>query len=158
MSEPERFPHLTDTGEVHMVDVSAKDVTTREAVAEATVVMSAETARRLFSGDLPKGDALAVVRIAGIMGAKETARLIPLAHPLPLTGVRVEVENVDDGARIVATVRTTARTGVEMEALTAATVAALSLYDMVKGVERGVTIERVRLLRKTGGRSGTWEA
>lgn len=141
-----------------MVDVSGKETTAREAVAEAVVVMSPATAELLFSGGLPKGDALAVVRVAGIMAAKETSRLIPLAHPLPLTGVRVEVEQVPAGARIVATVGTTAPTGVEMEALTAAAVAALSLYDMVKGVERGVTVERVRLLRKTGGRSGTWEA
>lgn len=158
MDEPESFPHLTEAGEVHMVDVSAKDVTDREAVAEAIVAMSAATAARLFSGGLPKGDALAVVRVAGIMGAKQASSLIPLAHPLPLTGVRVEVEQADEGARIVATVRTSAPTGVEMEALTAVTVAALSLYDMVKGVERGVVIERVRLLRKTGGRTGTWEA
>lgn len=152
------LPHLTAEGDVHMVDVSAKDTTVREAVAEATVVMSEPTADLLFGGALPKGDALAVVRVAGIMAAKETSRLVPLAHPLPLTGVRVDVERVPAGARIVATVGTTARTGVEMEALTAAAVAALSLYDMVKGVERGVVVERIRLLRKTGGRTGTWEA
>lgn len=152
------LPHLTEKGDVHMVDVSGKETTVREAVAEAVVVLSPETAELLFSGGLPKGDALAVVRVAGIMAAKETSRLIPLAHPLPLTGVRVEVEQVPSGARIVATVGTAAPTGVEMEALTAASVAALALYDMVKGVERGVTVERVRLLRKTGGRSGTWEA
>ncbi len=152
------LPHLTEEGDVHMVDVAGKETTTREAVAEAVVVMSPATAELLFSGGLPKGDALAVVRVAGIMAAKETSRLIPLAHPLPLTGVRVAVEQVPAGARIVATVGTAAPTGVEMEALTAASVAALSLYDMVKGVERGVTVERVRLLRKTGGRSGTWEA
>lgn len=152
------LPHLTEKGDVHMVDVSGKETTVREAVAEAVVALSPETAELLFSGGLPKGDALAVVRVAGIMAAKETSRLIPLAHPLPLTGVRVEVEQVPSGARIVATVGTAAPTGVEMEALTAASVAALALYDMVKGVERGVTVEKVRLLRKTGGRSGTWEA
>lgn len=152
------LPHLTEKGDVHMVDVSGKETTVREAVAEAVVALSPETAELLFSGGLPKGDALAVVRVAGIMAAKETSRLIPLAHPLPLTGVRVEVEQVPSGARIVAIVGTAAPTGVEMEALTAASVAALALYDMVKGVERGVTVERVRLLRKTGGRSGTWEA
>lgn len=152
------FPHLTESGDVHMVDVSEKDVTEREAVAEGFVAMSAATAASLFGGDLPKGDALAVVRVAGIQGAKLTATLVPLAHPLPLTGVTVEIEAAEGGARIVATARTTARTGVEMEALTAVSVAALALYDMVKGVEKGVVIERIRLLRKTGGRSGTWEA
>ncbi|MFP5332958.1 MAG: cyclic pyranopterin monophosphate synthase MoaC [Acidimicrobiia bacterium] len=150
------FPHLTGDGDVHMVDVGSKDVTEREAVAEARVVLSAATADALFGGELPKGDALASVRLAGIMGAKRTADLIPLCHPLPLTGVEVVVERVPEGARIQATARTVGRTGVEMEAMTAVSVAALTLYDMVKGVERGVAIGPIRLLSKRGGRSGTW--
>lgn len=153
----ERLTHLTPGGAVHMVDVSAKRETRRVAVAEAMVAMADTTAELVFGGSLPKGDALATVRLAGILGAKQTSHLVPLCHPLPITGVEVEVERAAVGVRIVATVSTTARTGVEMEALTAASVAALALYDMVKGVERGVTIERVRLLSKSGGRSGSWE-
>lgn len=152
------FSHLGEAGDVRMVDVSGKQVTDREAVAEAIVVMTPELARRLFTGDLPKGDALASVRLAGIMGAKQTPSLIPLCHPLPLTGVTVEVEEIEHGARIVATVRTTARTGVEMEAMTAASVAALALYDMVKGIDKAVMISRTRLLAKRGGKSGDWRA
>jgi cyclic pyranopterin phosphate synthase len=152
------LPHLTPSGNVHMVDVSAKHITVRNALAEAIVMMSDETANRLFGGDLPKGDALATVRLAGIMGAKRTAELVPLCHPLPLDAVEVEVEQSTVGARIRASVTTTGRTGVEMEAMTAVSVAALTLYDMVKGLERGVQIGPIRLLKKTGGRSGTWES
>ncbi|MGH8873883.1 MAG: cyclic pyranopterin monophosphate synthase MoaC [Acidimicrobiia bacterium] len=151
-----RLSHVTGAGKVHMVDVGRKEVTHREATAEAVVEMSAETGELLFGGGLPKGDVLAAVRLAGIMGAKRTPELIPLCHPLPITGADVEVERVEVGARIVATVRTFSRTGVEMEAMTAAAVAALTLYDMVKGVERGVTVGPVRLLGKSGGRSGDW--
>lgn len=150
------LPHLTGDGEVHMVDVGGKAETDRVAVAECTVVMSEETRGLLFGGGLPKGDALASVRLAGIMGAKQTPSLVPLCHPIPISGVEVSVEPDAAGARIEATVRTTGRTGVEMEAMTAVTVAALALYDMVKGVERGVEIGSVRLLKKSGGRSGTW--
>lgn len=152
------LPHLTPSGEVHMVDVSSKDTTLRIAVAEAVVTLSGETAQRLFGADLPKGDALATVRLAGIMGAKRTSELVPLCHPLTIDAVEVEVEQDTAGARIRATVTTTGRTGVEMEAMTAVSVAALTLYDMVKGLERGVEIGPIRLLRKSGGRSGTWEA
>jgi len=152
----EQFPHLTSAGDVHMVDVGAKDETERSATAACIVVMSAETAARLFAGTLPKGDALASVRLAGIMGAKKTPDLVPLCHPISLTGVTVEVERVERGAHIEATARTVGRTGVEMEAMTAVMTAALAMYDMVKGVERGVSIERVELLEKRGGRSGTW--
>lgn len=152
------FTHLTPSGEVHMVDVSAKDVTERSAVAETVVAISPETAAMLFGGRLPKGDALAAVRLAGIMGAKQTSALIPLCHPLPLTGVVVEVEPHPEGARILARVSTTARTGVEMEAMTAVSVAALTLYDMIKSVERGASIKETRLLEKHGGRSGDWIA
>ena len=141
-----------------MVDVGGKDVTQRVARAECTVTMTGPTAEALFGGRLPKGDALASVRLAGIMGAKRTSELIPLCHPIPIDGVTVSVERVDSGARITAIVTTSGRTGVEMEAMTAVTVAALALYDMVKGVERGVEIGRVRLLHKSGGRSGEWNA
>lgn len=155
--DPPDLPHLRPSGDVHMVDVGDKAETDRRAVAEAIVRMGDEVADRLFSGDLPKGDALASVRLAGIMGAKQTPALVPLCHPIPISGVTVEVEPVREGARIVAEVRTTGRTGVEMEAMTAVSVAALALYDMVKGVERGVTVERIALLHKSGGRSGTWD-
>jgi cyclic pyranopterin phosphate synthase len=140
-----------------MVDVSSKEITQRTASAEAIVALADSTAEALFGGTLPKGDALATIRLAGIMAAKRTSELIPLCHPLPIDAVEVTIDRVKEGARIVAEVTTTARTGVEMEAMTAASIAALTLYDMVKGVERGVEIRSVRLLRKAGGRSGTWE-
>ena len=157
MSSEIRLPHLTPAGDAHMVDVSTKDVTQRTASAEAIVALTNTAAEALFGGTLPKGDALAAVRLAGIMGAKRTAELIPLCHPLPIDAIEVSITRVEAGARIVADVTTTARTGVEMEAMTAASIAAITLYDMVKGIERGVEIRSVRLLRKTGGRSGTWE-
>jgi cyclic pyranopterin monophosphate synthase len=150
--------HLNQAGEAHMVDVGAKEETARRAVAEAVVAMSAGLADRLFSGDLPKGDALAAVRLAGIMGAKRTPDLIPLAHPIGLDSVEITVERHEGGVRIEAECGVTGRTGVEMEALTAVSVAALALYDMVKSIERGVVIGPVRLLSKRGGRSGEWEA
>ena len=156
MTEPD-FTHLNERGEVHMVDVGGKESTRRVAVAEGVVAMSAELAERFFSGDLPKGDAAAVARVAGIQGAKKTSELVPLCHPIPLTSAEISLEPAGHGIRITATVSTTSQTGVEMEAMTAVSVAALTIYDMVKGVERGVTIESVRLLRKEGGRTGTWE-
>ena len=149
--------HLNESGEVHMVDVGDKAVTRRVAVAEGLVVMPPELAERFFTGDLPKGDAAALARIAGIMGAKKTSELIPLCHPIPLTSAEISLESAGHGVRITATVSTTSQTGVEMEALTAVSVAALTIYDMVKSVERGVTIEAVRLLMKEGGRTGTWK-
>lgn len=148
--------HLDDEGRARMVDVAGKEATRREAEAEAIVSMAEATRDALFAGELPKGDAVAVARVAGIMAAKRTPDLIPLCHPLPLSHVAVDVERIEAGARVVATVATTAPTGVEMEAMTAAAVAAVTLYDMVKGVERGVEIGPVRLLRKTGGRTGEW--
>jgi cyclic pyranopterin phosphate synthase len=157
MADERELTHLNEAGEVHMVDVGDKDVTDREAVAEGFVSVSPELAERFLSGDLPKGDAAAVARIAGIMGAKRTADLIPLCHPIPLTGVELTLERSGRGIRVLATVRTTGRTGVEMEAMTAVAVAALTIYDMVKSVERGVTVESIGLMRKSGGRSGTWE-
>ncbi len=157
MGDERELSHLNEAGEVHMVDVGGKQVTDREAVAEGFVVMSPELAERFFTGDLPKGDAAAAVRIAGIMAAKRTSELIPLCHPISLTGVEVTLEPSGRGVRVLASVRTSDRTGVEMEAMTAVAVASLTIYDMVKGVERDVTIETVRLLTKSGGRSGKWE-
>lgn len=139
-----------------MVDVGGKEPSERRAVAEAEVTMSEELAERFFQGDLPKGDAAAVARIAGITAAKRTSDLIPLCHPIPLTAAEVELTRTGHGIHVLATVSTVGRTGVEMEALTAASVAALTIYDMVKSVERGVEIQRVRLLEKSGGRSGHW--
>jgi cyclic pyranopterin monophosphate synthase len=150
--------HLDERGAARMVDVSAKAETERVAVAGARVVLRPATAALLAAGDLPKGDALAVARVAGIMAAKRTPDLIPLCHPLPVTGVEVDLAVEAEAVAVTATVRTTARTGVEMEALTAASVAALTLYDMVKGVQRDVRIDGLRLLAKRGGRSGAWAA
>jgi cyclic pyranopterin monophosphate synthase len=157
MGDERELSHLNEAGEAHMVDVGGKQATDREAVAEGFVVMSSDLVERFFAGDLPKGDAAAVARIAGIMAAKRTAELIPLCHPISLTGVDVTLEPSGRGVRVVASVRTTDRTGVEMEAMTAVAVASLTIYDMVKGVERDVTIEMVRLLTKSGGKSGKWE-
>ena len=151
--------HFDASGQAHMVDVSAKAETSREAVAEGLVIMAPETLE-LARGGAAKGDVLGVARLAGIMGAKRTADLIPLCHPLPITRVAVDLEPDDalPGIRIRATVRTTGRTGVEMEALTAVSVAALTVYDMLKAAEKGMRIEGIRLLTKTGGKSGKWEA
>jgi cyclic pyranopterin phosphate synthase len=142
--------------EARMVDVTAKDATTREATASCLVKMSATTRDLVARRELPKGDALEVARIAGIMGAKKTSELIPLCHPIAIGAVTIDLEPVEAGIEITAFVRTHERTGVEMEALTAATVAALTVYDMVKGTERGVEVDEVRLLTKSGGRSGDW--
>jgi cyclic pyranopterin phosphate synthase len=157
MSDEQPFTHLTSSGDVHMVDISSKDITTREATARAEVSLSVPVRDALFSGELPKGDALAAVRLAGIAGAKRTSELIPLCHPLLIDAVRVEVESTEAGATITASVVTTGRTGVEMEAMTAVSVAALTLYDMAKGLDRGIVIGPIQLVRKSGGRSGAWE-
>jgi len=151
--------HLDGEGTARMVDVGDKPVTGRRAVARAVVRMAPETAAAVAAGDAPKGDVLGTARIAGIQAAKRTGELIPLCHPLALDHVDVD-GRVDAGAGTVtltAEVRVTARTGVEMEAMTAAAVAALTVYDMVKGLERGVTIEDVQLISKSGGRSGAWQ-
>lgn len=148
--------HLDDEGRAHMVDVGAKEVTERTATAEAVVALSDEVRRAVFEGGLPKGDALAVVRLTAIMAAKRTPDLIPLCHPLAITSIAVDVEEVGAGARIEVTVKTAGRTGVEMEAMTAAAVGAVGLYDMVKGLDHGATIGPVRLLHKGGGASGEW--
>ena len=141
-----------------MVDVSAKPITARRAVAEATVSMSAETLSLVIDGGGPKGDVLGVAELAGVMGGKKTSDLIPLCHPLPLTDLQVSItpERAGGLLRIRAEAATTGQTGVEMEAMTAASVAALTVYDMVKGAERGVTISSVRLIAKSGGKSGDW--
>jgi cyclic pyranopterin phosphate synthase len=139
--------HVDESGDVKMVDVGGKPLSRRRAVARAEVRMSAETARRLR--DLPKGDALATAQLAGIMAAKRTSELIPLCHPLPLTHVAVELTVGDEAVEIVATAETTAPTGVEMEALTAASVAALTVYDMAKAIDKGMTVAEVRLIEKT---------
>ena len=139
-----------------MVDVTAKSETVRVARAEARVAMSPETVKRLREKALPKGDSLEVARIAGIQAGKKTSELIPLCHPLALTHLDVSIEIIDGGARIETVARTKAETGVEMEAMTAACVAALTLYDMCKAVEKGVSIGPVRLLEKSGGKSGHW--
>ena len=153
-----RLTHTDSRGRVRMVDVGDKPVTDRTATAEARVTMSSATLDLIFEGALPKGDAIGTARLAGIMGAKKTPDLIPLCHPISVSDVTVEIERVGSTARIRTTVRTADRTGVEMEAMTAASVAALTLYDMVKGVERAARIESVRLLRKAGGSSGEWSA
>ena len=154
----DKLTHLNAKGEAHMVDVGAKQVTAREAVAEGTIRMQAATLALIVEGGHKKGDVLAVARIAGIQAAKKTAELIPLCHTIPITAVEIDF-TPDANANAVqcrATVRTQAQTGVEMEALTAAQIALLTIYDMCKAVDRGMTITDVRLLAKTGGKSGDW--
>lgn len=152
-----RLTHLNEEGRARMVEVGEKDVTAREAVAEAVIRMRPETMRLIRGGAIKKGDALAVAQIAGVMAAKRTPEAIPLCHPIQITGADLDFNFVDDERIAVqATVRTLDRTGVEMEALHAASIAALTVYDMAKAVDRGMTIESVRLLRKSGGASGTY--
>ena len=152
--------HFDDRGKARMVDVSAKPETQRTAIAEGTLTMAPETLALVKEGRVGKGDALGVARIAGIMGAKRTSDLIPLCHPLPLSQVALDLDPDDalPGVRITATVRTTGRTGVEMEALTAVTVAALTLYDMLKAADKAMVIGQVRVRLKEGGKSGRYEA
>ena len=154
---PRKLTHIDKDGRARMVDVSAKQETSRKARAEAFVEMSAATVALLSRNRLPKGDPLETARIAGIQAAKKTSELIPLCHPLPLTHVDVAIKIEKTGARIESTASTKAETGVEMEALTAASVAALTLYDMCKAVEKGITIGPIRLLEKVGGKSGHWK-
>ncbi|KAB8164253.1 cyclic pyranopterin monophosphate synthase MoaC [Streptomyces sp. 3MP-14] len=155
MNSP-RLSHIDDTGAARMVDVSEKATTTRTARATGRVLVSPEVVALLRGGGVPKGDALATARIAGIMGAKRTPDLIPLCHPLAVSGVKVDLEVADDAVEIAAEVRTTDRTGVEMEALTAVSVAALTVVDMVKAVDKAAVISDVRVEEKTGGASGDW--
>ena len=148
--------HLNEQGEARIVDIGDKAVTRRRAIAEARLVAQPETIAAITGGTLKKGDAIAVARIAGIMAAKKTSDLIPLCHPIALTSVTVDIEPVGDALRVRATAETTGQTGVEMEALTAAAVAALTLYDMAKAMDRGMRIDGLELVEKTGGKSGDY--
>ncbi|WP_026168223.1 cyclic pyranopterin monophosphate synthase MoaC [Kordiimonas gwangyangensis] len=155
----DKLSHLDDKGSVHMVDVGDKNVTSRIAVAEGYVEAEIATLDLVFKGELPKGDVIATAKLAGIMAAKKTSDLIPLCHPLPITGVKMAIERVSDTrVRIEARVKVSGQTGVEMEALTAVSVAALTFYDMAKAVDKAMRIEGIRLLKKEGGKSGTYEA
>lgn len=153
-----KLSHLDDAGNAAMVDISAKDTTVREAVAEGRITLSAEALAAVRAGAVKKGDVLATARIAGIMAAKKTSDLIPLCHPLALSKVAVDFEFEDGGIRVVALARLSGQTGVEMEALTAATVALLTIYDMAKALDKAMLISDVRLLSKSGGKSGDWHA
>ncbi|MEU6089110.1 cyclic pyranopterin monophosphate synthase MoaC [Streptomyces sp. NPDC047085] len=156
MSTQDRLTHLDEAGAARMVDVSEKDVTARTARASGRVLVSPHVVELLRGEGVPKGDALATARIAGIMGAKRTPDLIPLCHPLSVSGVTLDLSVADDAVEITATVKTTDRTGVEMEALTAVAVAGLTVIDMVKAVDKGAVITDVRVEEKTGGKSGHW--
>jgi cyclic pyranopterin monophosphate synthase len=156
MVDDARLTHVDAAGAARMVDVSAKPATTRVASASGRVLVSPQVVALLRGEGVPKGDALGVARVAGIMGAKQTPRLIPLCHPIAISGVTVDLEVSDDAVEIMATVRTTDRTGVEMEALTAVSTAALTVVDMVKAVDRAAVITDVRVESKSGGRSGEW--
>lgn len=151
-----RLTHLDEAGNARMVDVGDKPATRRRAVASGQIRMSDATRRRVLEGEVPKGNVVEVARIAGIQAAKRTAELIPLCHPLPLSHVDVTVEATDYGLRVTASAATTGPTGVEMEALTAASVALLTLYDMCKAIDKGMTLTEIRLEEKSGGRSGQW--
>lgn len=153
-----KLTHIDAEGAARMVDVSAKADTKRTAIAEGRILIAADALTAIRDGSAKKGDVLAVARIAGIMAAKKTADLIPLCHPLPISGVTLDLDLEPDGIRATATVATTYTTGIEMEALTAVSVALLTVYDMAKAMDRGMRIEGVRLLSKTGGRSGDWSA
>jgi cyclic pyranopterin phosphate synthase len=153
-----KLTHIDESGRARMVDVSDKAITAREAVAEGFVRMSADTLKLALSGGGKKGDVRAVAEIAGVMAAKQTSALIPMCHPLALSKVEVRVEPAAGGLSVTARVKTTGQTGVEMEALTAVSVACLTLYDMLKAAEKGMVIEAVRLVSKTGGKSGDWSA
>ncbi len=155
-AESSDLTHLDEEGRLQMVDVGAKKPTRRIATARADVVMDRATRERLFDGGLAKGDALAAARVAAVQGAKRTSDLIPLCHPLPVDRIDVEIEPTDRGASISVTVGVEARTGVEMEAMTGAAIGALTIYDMVKGVDRSAHVEQVVLEAKSGGRSGEW--
>lgn len=153
-----KLTHMDETGRARMVDVSDKAVTSREAVATGFVRMSPETLKLALSGEGKKGDVRAVAEIAGVMAAKKTSDLIPMCHPLAITKAEVRVEPAEGGVSVTARVKTSGQTGVEMEALTAVSVACLTLYDMLKAAEKGMVIEAVRLLEKSGGKSGDWRA
>jgi len=154
----DKLTHLDATGAAQMVDVSAKADTVREAVAEGVIAMAPAVIAAIRAGDIKKGDVLGTARIAGIMAAKQTSSLIPLCHPLPIASVSVDFDYVETGVRVETRVRTNGKTGVEMEALTAASVALLTIYDMAKALDKAMVIGPVRLLAKSGGKSGVWVA
>ena len=156
MAESDSLTHVTPDGSAHMVDVSDKAVTKRIASAQAVLHTRADVIALLAAGQLPKGEALAVARVAGIMAAKQTSTLVPLCHPLPISGVTIDFTVGETTVRITATVKTTGVTGVEMEALTAASVAALTVYDMIKAVDRAARVTDIEVLSKSGGASGDW--
>ncbi len=160
MTESNKLTHFNQKGEAHMVDVGGKDITKRVAVTEGRIVMQAETLQRIIEGNNKKGDVLGIARIAGIMAAKKTAELIPLCHPLAITHVDIKLETISQPPSVSceATVEVSGKTGVEMEALNATQVALLTIYDMCKAVDRGMVINGVRLLKKSGGKSGDWHA
>jgi len=153
-----RLTHLDEQGAARMVDVSAKAGTVREAIASGRITMSFDAATAILEGAVKKGDVIAVARLAGIMAAKRTSDLIPLCHPIPISGVTIDVSADEAGVSVTATVRTAGQTGVEMEALTAVSAALLTVYDMAKALDRGMEIGEIRLLAKSGGRSGDWRA
>lgn len=153
-----KLTHLNASGEAHMVDISAKDTTSRMAIAQSQVELTPSIVAAITDRSLPKGDLFATARIAGIQAAKKTSDLIPLCHPLPLSKVTLEIELLDNRLIITARCKTTGKTGVEMEALSAASIAALTVYDMCKGLDKGMVISQTRLLEKTGGKSGDWRA
>jgi cyclic pyranopterin monophosphate synthase len=157
MENKSPLTHLNQRGEAHMVDIGKKNITARKAVAEATLLAKPDTITAIIGDGLKKGDALAVARIAGIMGAKKTSDLIPLCHPISLSRVEVEISQAGtDRLQILATAETSGKTGVEMEALSAASIAALTLYDMAKAIDRAMVISNIRLLEKSGGKSGDY--
>ena len=160
MNDKPKLSHLDDAGRARMVDVTAKEETVRVAVAKGRIVMQPETLRLLLRGEIAKGNVLTTAQVAGVQAAKKTSELIPMCHPLLLTGIDVELEPDEStsAVEITATVRTTGKTGVEMEALTAVSVAGLTVYDMCKAVDKGMQVEAVRLVSKTGGKSGDWQA
>jgi cyclic pyranopterin phosphate synthase len=153
----EKLSHINERGEAHMVDVSDRDLTTRTATASGKVLLTKEVLAQIADGTTPKGDVLATARVAGIMGAKKTPELIPLCHPLSISSVKVDLEVQSDGVAIVATVKIADRTGVEMEALTAVSITALTIIDMVKALDPSATITDVRVDEKDGGRNGHWK-
>ena len=154
--QPQNLTHVRADGSAHMVDVTEKNITTRTAIAEGYVRTRADVIEKIFDADLPKGDALPVARVAGIMGAKRTPEIIPLCHPLPLGKITVDFERGEDFVRIEVSVKTRGVTGVEMEALTAVSSAALTVFDMIKAVDKYAVIEGIRVLEKSGGKSGDW--
>ncbi|MDO4916538.1 MAG: cyclic pyranopterin monophosphate synthase MoaC [Rothia sp. (in: high G+C Gram-positive bacteria)] len=158
MESAQNLTHVREDGSAHMVDVTEKAVTTRTAIAEATVQTRPDVIEKIFAADLPKGDALPVARVAGIVGAKKTPEIIPLCHPLPLGKITVDFERLESGVRIEALVKTRGVTGVEMEALTAVSTAALTVFDMIKAVDKAACITNIRVLEKSGGKSGDWSA